>query len=263
MPIIQYLKGQSKTFHILFCAALLVVVGVADYLTGSEVSFSVFYLLPVMLVTWFADKWIGLLFSAIGASIWFFADILAGHSYSHFLIPYWNAFVRFCIFFIVSYLLSKLRTYFMDTTVSSERDSSISVSSTGRSKVVARYANNKVVKGYTYNFSALRPSFHIESISADDQYGIVKVALRDLKAVFFVKDFEGNSSYNERKSFEAGQEVNDRRIEVSFKDGEVLVGSTASYDPNKQGFFLRPADPQSNNLKIFIISSAVKAVDFI
>jgi len=49
---------------------------------------------------------------------------------------------------------------------------------------------------------------------------------------------------------------------VSFKDGEVLIGSIVSYDPNRQGFFLFPADSQSNNLKVFVVSSAVSKVAF-
>jgi hypothetical protein len=40
-----------------------------------------------------------------------------------------------------------------------------------------------------------------------------------------------------------------------------MVGSTLlTYDPKKQGNFIIPADPQSNNIRVFVISSAVKSV---
>lgn len=35
---------------------------------------------------------------------------MTGHVYSHFLIPYWNAFERLCFFIIVSYYLSGLKS---------------------------------------------------------------------------------------------------------------------------------------------------------
>lgn len=263
MTIIEYLNSKSKQFHIILCSALLVLVGIGDYLTGAEISFSVFYLLPISLVAWFTDKWMGILFSTIAAIIWFFSDTLTGHLYSHFLIPYWNAFVRLCIFVIISYLLSKIKIYFMHDRMLSRTDSLIGLSNVGRNRIVVRYANDKVVKGYTYNFSPNRSSFHIELISGGNEGKGIEVALKDIKGVFFVRDFTGDASYNERKYFEDGQEVNGRKVEVSFKDGEVLVGSIAVYDPNKQGFFFYPADPQSNNLKIFVMLSAVSEVDFL
>ena len=82
-----------------------------------------------------------------------------------------------------------------------------------------------------------------------------------LKAVFFVKDHTGNKDYNEVKKFD--KLVPGRKLQVTFKDGEVLVGSTAGYDGKRQGFFLTPADPKSNNDRIYIVERAVRSVAFI
>jgi hypothetical protein len=49
-------------------------------------------------------------------------------------------------------------------------------------------------------------------------------------------------------------------VEVTFADGEILVGSTMGYDPNRQGFFLFPVDPKSNNMRVYAVCSAVKQV---
>jgi len=85
--------------------------------------------------------------------------------------------------------------------------------------------------------------------------------VRRLKAVFFVRDFAGNSQYQERKTYLQGENPGGVKLEVTFADGEVLVGSTPlGYDPKRQGFFLTPADPGSNNLRVFAVSSAVKGV---
>ena len=87
--------------------------------------------------------------------------------------------------------------------------------------------------------------------------------VKELKALFFVQDFGGNAQYNERKNYEDEEKPQGRKVEVTFTDGEVLVGSTMGYDPNRPGFFLFPADPKSNNRRIFAVSSAVKAVRYL
>jgi len=130
-------------------------------------------------------------------------------------------------------------------------------------KVVIRYADGRVVKGHTRDFFPNKSSFHLEVISGDNEGKVVEVQLNDLKAVFFVRDFIGDPSYNERKYFTEGQQLSGRKVQVSFKDGEVLVGSTVGYDPKRSGFFLFPPDPQSNNLKVFAVMSAVSKIDFL
>jgi hypothetical protein len=52
-------------------------------------------------------------------------------------------------------------------------------------------------------------------------------------------------------------------MEVTFKDGEVLVGTTLGYDPSRPGFFIFPADPKSNNIRVFAVATAVKKVRFL
>lgn len=84
------------------------LVGVADYLTGYELVLSVFYVLPLALVTWYAGLALGVATSVISAGIWLTADVASGYSYSHPLIPVWNIFIRLAFFIIVTYLLATL-----------------------------------------------------------------------------------------------------------------------------------------------------------
>jgi len=81
--------------------------------------------------------------------------------------------------------------------------------------------------------------------------------------LFFVRDFHGNPSYDEQKYFPEEKRPIGRKVEVTFKDGEVLVGTTVGYDPLRPAFFLYPADPRSNNLRVFAISAAVKEVRYV
>ncbi len=89
--------------------ALSLAVGIADYLTGVEISFSIFYLIPVSVAAWFLGRGPGLFLAAVCAATWFANDsMFGGRAYTHRLIPYWNASVRFGVFAIVTVILTRL-----------------------------------------------------------------------------------------------------------------------------------------------------------
>ncbi|HUF28339.1 MAG TPA: hypothetical protein VMM18_15280, partial [Gemmatimonadaceae bacterium] len=77
----------------------------------------------------------------------------------------------------------------------------------------------------------------------------------------FVRDLSGDAAYVERKSFI--EPLPGRRIEVTFLDDEIMVGATLSYRPDGVGFFITPADPNGNNLRVFIGPSAVRHVRYL
>jgi len=130
-------------------------------------------------------------------------------------------------------------------------------------KIVLRYVDGKVIKGYTQDFFPNKALFHFSSLDKEPQDKESEVYVKDLKAVFFVRDFNGNPEYNERKQYIEGEKPGGRKVEVVFFDDEMLAGSTMGYDPNRPGFFLFPVDPQSNNLRVFIITAAIKTFQYI
>jgi signal transduction histidine kinase len=93
---------------------LIVLVGVVDYLTGSEVSFSVFYLFGVGLATWFAGRNYGFAASGLSVAVWTLGDLIAGASYSTPLIPIWNAAILLTFYLIAVMLLARLRALTRD-----------------------------------------------------------------------------------------------------------------------------------------------------
>ncbi len=129
-----------------------------------------------------------------------------------------------------------------------------------RLKIVVRYADGRTVKGHTQDFAPNKPHFHLFPSTAGPSSEAVMVLVKELKAVFFVRDFDGNPQYQEQKQFAEGERPAGRKVEVTFADGEVLVGSTMGYDPQRPGFFLFPADPAANNLRVFVISAAASKV---
>jgi diguanylate cyclase (GGDEF)-like protein len=105
----DYLETQSKLFFITIGLMLVILVGIVDYITGYEITFSIFYLIPVAMVSWYAGRRYGILISFASAISWFLADIMAGHPYSQPLITYWNTSVSLGFFLVVTFILSQLR----------------------------------------------------------------------------------------------------------------------------------------------------------
>lgn len=123
------------------------------------------------------------------------------------------------------------------------------------SKIVVRFRDGKLLKGYTQNFFPNKSVFHVSRLGASGSGDLVEVKLEDIKAVFFVRDFAGNPKYDERKRLQEGEKPQGRMIEVTFRDGEVLTGTTTGYDPNRPGFFLFPIDQKTNNTKVYVVSA--------
>lgn len=94
---------------VLASVAAVSVVGIGDYITGPDISFSAFYLLPVVLAATTGRR-IGLCLAVLTAFMWFAAD-LSGRPepYDTLLTPIWNACIRFLVFALVVALLDALR----------------------------------------------------------------------------------------------------------------------------------------------------------
>lgn len=128
-------------------------------------------------------------------------------------------------------------------------------------KIVVRYRDGRVLKGFTSDFFPTKDVFHLATSNAPGGKTI-EVRVADLKALFFVKDFAGDPTRNDVKAFDPARPQAGRKVTVTFSDGEVLVGTTQGYDPARAGFFVVPADPGSNNDRCFVVTAAVKGVKF-
>jgi hypothetical protein len=129
-------------------------------------------------------------------------------------------------------------------------------------KVVVRYSCGRVIKGFTQDFFPTKKLFHLTPVD-NPSGGAIEVSIDDLKAIFMVRDFIGHSLYKERKKYIEEEKPSGQKVEVTFIDGEVLVGSTLGYDPKRQGFFIFLADPKSNNIRVYVVSSFVEKVRYL
>jgi hypothetical protein len=124
--------------------------------------------------------------------------------------------------------------------------------------VVVHYADGIILKGKTGDFFPNKNVFHLQEQNNDE---MKPVCMQDLKAVYFVKSFEGNARYNEKN--DVMRPGFGKKIRVQFKDGEVQNGYTQGYAPDRPGFLVFPCDPDSNNERIFVISAATDKVQFV
>ncbi len=134
-------------------------------------------------------------------------------------------------------------------------------------KIVARFKDGTIIKGKTGNFSMHKAFFHLEQISGKkikveiEKLKIVEINIDDLKAAFFVKDFEGNREHKDDDTHIVTG--GGKKVEVQLIDGEIITGYALSYDPERHGFFVVPADAKSNNERIFVIKSATRKITFL
>jgi signal transduction histidine kinase len=108
MSITEILNKQSKSFLTALGVVLVMLIGIIDYLAGPSFSSLTFYLIPVILITWFVGRTAGILMSVASALTWVIVDMTAGPSYPHIIIPLWNLLERLGTFFIVVYILLRI-----------------------------------------------------------------------------------------------------------------------------------------------------------
>lgn len=94
--------------RIVASSILLAIVAVLDDVTGSEISFSLFYLFPVASACIFVSRSFGLVMAFTSAVIWGCLDVKMGQVYSAVWIQFWNSGVRLGFFIIVNELIDLL-----------------------------------------------------------------------------------------------------------------------------------------------------------
>ncbi len=126
-------------------------------------------------------------------------------------------------------------------------------------RVVARFNDGRALKGTTQDFYPNRQKFHL--LPADGG-SPVEIRCADLKAVFFVKTFEGDPARTKLRGFVTSppETSQGKKIAVRFKDGELVCGYTLAYAPDRDGFFVSPADAEGNTLRTYVVTAAAAEV---
>jgi hypothetical protein len=124
-------------------------------------------------------------------------------------------------------------------------------------KVVVKFKDNSIVKGQTSNFLPNKTFFHLQRLEG----GQIEIYLEDLKAIFFVKNYDGDKNY--KKTYNDKVPGGGRRIQIKFLDGETIVGYTTGYSQDRPGFYIVPSDLNGNNERIFVVKTATEKVEML
>lgn len=111
------LSGQSPRFLERLNPAIISVAGVgistlmgmADYYIGANISLSLFYLIPIALVAWYAGQLHGTAVALYSGFTWSWVSTSVGSLGAHTLLAYGDMVSRFAIYIIVSLLVAHLR----------------------------------------------------------------------------------------------------------------------------------------------------------
>lgn len=136
-------------------------------------------------------------------------------------------------------------------------------------KVVAHAKDGRLIKGFLHNgISDLpnaegvpRPAQLPEQLHLSSMDGkIHQIALSELKAVFFVKSFDGSKQYTETKFFNAHPVLEGVWARLHFRDNETIEGViyNSLHFVTNDGFFLKPPDPQSNNQMMYVLKNSLR-----
>jgi hypothetical protein len=84
-----------------------------------------------------------------------------------------------------------------------------------------------------------------------------RVLQTELKALFFVKNLDGDPYRVDVPAFTGGPAENayGKKVAVRFPDGELICGYSLAYNTAKTGFFMATMDPRGNNERIYVLLS--------
>src|SRR5271163_1440885 len=107
-------EAQPKAFWVLLSLVMVGIVGAFDYLSGFELNFFAFYLLPVITAVWFVGAGFGIFVSMLCVVVSTAGDLEAGARYSSSLVPIWNAVISLTFYLVVVWILAKLRALHLE-----------------------------------------------------------------------------------------------------------------------------------------------------
>jgi diguanylate cyclase (GGDEF)-like protein len=96
----------SRPLVTLSLAGCVVFIGIADYLTGPDVGFSLFYLVPIVWSAWHIDRATSLALVMLASGFWLGAEV-AWRSVN--VVSLWNGFTRMGIYLAMAWLTGRLR----------------------------------------------------------------------------------------------------------------------------------------------------------
>jgi signal transduction histidine kinase len=114
-PRRKFLERQAKLPLAGACILFAFLIGFSDYLTGTHMSFSAFYLVPVSVGAWFVGSAFGLFIAALCVTVWAWGNVIAGDAnFANPFLTAWNGSIQLASFSVVVFVLGQLRNLTRD-----------------------------------------------------------------------------------------------------------------------------------------------------
>ncbi len=105
----DFFEGLPKPFLTLFAFLLVLVIGSLDSLARSDISITILYIFPIILIAWYEGGVPAALLSLFSAVTWAISDLMSDHLYSHMSTTIWNGLMVLGIFLIVAFSMAALK----------------------------------------------------------------------------------------------------------------------------------------------------------
>jgi phosphoserine phosphatase RsbU/P len=109
MYTIQWIEKLPKYVLSIFALLAVIILGFLDYISGTYISFYIFYAFPVLFVTWFAGKKYGFIICFFCFLAWYIDTFYNRGLDLSFMILFWNIIVELSFFTLVIFSVSALR----------------------------------------------------------------------------------------------------------------------------------------------------------
>lgn len=105
----QYLDRKDTRGLVLLLMLPTLLLGIVDYFSGQELSFSYIYTLPIMLAVWYGGYAPGVIVTLVSITVWLLIELTTGRDYSHPLVLVWNTAILLVFFLIIVRLLPSMK----------------------------------------------------------------------------------------------------------------------------------------------------------
>ena len=104
-----FLTGLPPARLLAICLALVALIGVIDYESGSEMDISMLYLAPIFMTAWALGTQPAIVMSIIAATAWFISVLYMHQTYSQPWLHIWDGTIQFAMFVVFGIVISKLK----------------------------------------------------------------------------------------------------------------------------------------------------------
>jgi signal transduction histidine kinase len=108
---VKKLEQYPPFMAAIFAVAIDLMVGYGDYVTGYNVSVSIFYLIGVAIGVWFIGFGFGVFMSALSVATGMVADLTNGVHFANPFIPIWNGIVLLIFYLVFTWVLARLHSF--------------------------------------------------------------------------------------------------------------------------------------------------------